>query len=630
MIYGNGKVLNCLPVEQKEFIVGSGEDCSLRLIHSSINKIHAQIAMDEKGGKIIDLSSGGGIKINGKEVKEGHFGVGDRLSIGAVKLLLVDFEDEEGEQREEVERAELVQMPTPPSPVQSPVTPMPSHGGLQLIDGEYCDITFDDSSFAPLSLLPTQRPEFAHRDYIDISEEGARVGDIVQGKQKSSSIEVSVLLNGHILSMDYLPLKDASYFVGPLAKENKTIALGCLDGKKDLPFIKIKNSHVEVQPPPQFKGRYLEGTSAASGGNLSLNSGDLLSLEWKTVQIFIRHNQAPPTLKRAPFFSAEEGESKKVAKVFSTLMSVLLLLLLVDTTKKVERPKKKIAVIYRTKPEPKPIPIKKSVQPEKMAGEKKKDEPKKVAAKKPEPKKAKKLAKKPPRKKKVRRATSRPARQKTFVNRVAKSSPPKKAPIKSYSFSAKGQLKNLFLSAKSAKSDKLLKSTTGSSASSTSPQIARDISSVGNLPSAASSRNAGTGLKGYDRSVGSQGLSNKRGVSRIAQTPPKVVEGSMDPEILQRLLQEYMPQFKHCYQQELERNRKAKGVVDLKFRIVAKGKIAQVRVGKKKGQVFSSTGTKCLGNVLSLIEFPAPKGGGVVDVKQPLNFLSSRRSISSK
>ena len=89
-----------------------------------------------------------------------------------------------------------------------------------------------------------------------------------------------------------------------------------------------------------------------------------------------------------------------------------------------------------------------------------------------------------------------------------------------------------------------------------------------------------------------------------------------------------MPQFRHCYQQELLRNDKVEGVINLKFRIIAQGRTKNIVVEGKRAQ-FSSQGEQCMRKVLSLIdEFPHPKGGGVVDVKQPLNFTSSRATAS--
>jgi hypothetical protein len=143
----------------------------------------------------------------------------------------------------------------------------------------------------------------------------------------------------------------------------------------------------------------------------------------------------------------------------------------------------------------------------------------------------------------------------------------------------------------------------------------------------------GTGLGGkdavgnYDRSTTTRGLANKKGIDTAFVQADTVVLGSIDPEILRKILGEYLAQFKFCYQQELqEQSEKIKGIVDLNFRIEGDGKVSKVNI-KSAQTKFSDKGVGCMSNVLRMIEFPKPKGGGLVDVRQPLNFYSESTKI---
>ena len=100
----------------------------------------------------------------------------------------------------------------------------------------------------------------------------------------------------------------------------------------------------------------------------------------------------------------------------------------------------------------------------------------------------------------------------------------------------------------------------------------------------------------------------------------------MDPELLRKILREYLPQFRHCYQKELERNGNTEGVVEMNFRIMSDGAVSKIKIGSK-GAKFSKVGSGCMAGVLKLIDFPKPKGGGVVDVRQPLNFFSEQEKV---
>lgn len=143
----------------------------------------------------------------------------------------------------------------------------------------------------------------------------------------------------------------------------------------------------------------------------------------------------------------------------------------------------------------------------------------------------------------------------------------------------------------------------------------------------------GSGLGGkdsvgnYDRSTTTKGLANKKGIDTAFVQADTVVLGSIDPEVLRKILGEYLAQFKFCYQQELqEQSEKIKGIVDLNFRIEGDGKVSKVNI-KSSQTKFSEKGIGCMSNILRMIDFPKPKGGGLVDVRQPLNFYSESTKI---
>jgi hypothetical protein len=136
----------------------------------------------------------------------------------------------------------------------------------------------------------------------------------------------------------------------------------------------------------------------------------------------------------------------------------------------------------------------------------------------------------------------------------------------------------------------------------------------------------GSDLAGAEASMGSQGLSSKKGMDTSFIQTKTVVLGSMDPELLRKILQRYLPQFRHCYQQELANNSEdIKGIVDLQFEIAGSGRVGSINI-KAKDNRFSKKGTDCMGKVLSIIDFPKPKGGGRVAVRQPLNFFAEQES----
>ena len=97
-----------------------------------------------------------------------------------------------------------------------------------------------------------------------------------------------------------------------------------------------------------------------------------------------------------------------------------------------------------------------------------------------------------------------------------------------------------------------------------------------------------------------------------------IVLGGMDPDTIRKILMDHLPQFRFCYQKELDKsNKEFSGKITLNFVIGASGYVT--RAGVKESSMPQDV-RGCVINVLKGIPFPAPRGGGVVEVTQPMNF----------
>lgn len=121
-------------------------------------------------------------------------------------------------------------------------------------------------------------------------------------------------------------------------------------------------------------------------------------------------------------------------------------------------------------------------------------------------------------------------------------------------------------------------------------------------------------------SKGSEGLSTKGSVIVAGVPDDTVVLGSMDPDAIRRRLLEHLSEFRYCYQSELDekKSKEVSGVVHLNFNINPEGSVSSANVTSNSG--ITPAVKSCVAGVLRDIEFPKPRGGGVVEVKQPMNF----------
>jgi outer membrane biosynthesis protein TonB len=132
---------------------------------------------------------------------------------------------------------------------------------------------------------------------------------------------------------------------------------------------------------------------------------------------------------------------------------------------------------------------------------------------------------------------------------------------------------------------------------------------------------AATGALGDSK--GAEGLSAKRAIYTAGIPGETVVLGSMDPDTIRRILLEHLPQFRYCYQKELERTgSEVSGAIKLNFTIGASGHVAQAGVDGASN--LPTDVKKCVVGVLRGIQFPEPMGGGTVEVKQPMNFYPKK------
>lgn len=582
-----------IPINKEKLLVGSSKKCDVVLDDPSVSAYHAMIFADEDGlVTVMDLDSVNGVFIAGQKVSaRGFIGEGDTVSFAQVHVELLASVNEESFVREDEAVVGLG------GQEEKIYVPQRSGENEELIDGEYCDIVFNEEAFSPLSNSPIRSVAFD--EYID-SEELERPYSIAK-EEDEACVMITTLVSGSILEQTYLPLKDGQYKASGSKSGGKHLFIDVLGPKEEFDFIEISGQRVSVSG--------LEGFQQ-SGSSLSFDSNEVLVFTKSTFQIFIEIGGAPKELIRLPLLTREREFWKQSGKIFASVMVPMLLLLLVDF--QIEKPKdlKKLSIIYKrptkTQMNNKEHASKDATKTDKNDGHKKTEQNDKKVAR----SKAGKQKSKPQKTVKTAKAKSKqaPKTQKA------------KAPVKAYEFKLASNVNSMMADGKSAKVAQ-----TRSPASATTPSaLSGSMDTKVNGTSSAKVGNMGSDLAGAAKSFGAKGLSGKKGMDTSYIQTETVVLGSMDPELLRKILQQYLPQFRHCYQQELAYNSEdIQGIVDLNFEISGVGKVGKIDISAKDSR-FSKKGINCMSKVLSIIDFPKPKGGGRVAVRQPLNFFSEK------
>lgn len=130
-------------------------------------------------------------------------------------------------------------------------------------------------------------------------------------------------------------------------------------------------------------------------------------------------------------------------------------------------------------------------------------------------------------------------------------------------------------------------------------------------------RGGGTG--GYGSGVGV--LGGKKDVDIGITSSEPMVMGSLDKELIRKVIHANRGQIRYCYESQLNRFPKLNGKVAVKFIISPTGSVSTSSVAQST--VGNAELESCVAGRVRTWMFPKPKGGGVVIVTYPFIFAQS-------
>lgn len=97
-----------------------------------------------------------------------------------------------------------------------------------------------------------------------------------------------------------------------------------------------------------------------------------------------------------------------------------------------------------------------------------------------------------------------------------------------------------------------------------------------------------------------------------------VLVGALDKSLVDTVIKRNLNQIRHCYQRELNRQPQLEGQVVVKFVIAGDGTVSSAYT--KHSTLGDATVETCINNRFMRMQFPEPKGGGIVIVNYPFVF----------
>lgn len=499
------------------------------------------------------------------------------------------------------------------------------------------NITFDEDHFEKKSHTNYEDKNFDYSGYIDLEDETENkvpTPEILVEKD-GDSVHVTHMNNGIVLGEKYFPMSAKRIFVSNQHESSTFMKIhDCGVDRNELFY--SKDGRIFVVRLDDFAAYKMLGDKFIEVDRKTIELDQKIIFIKGLTQIIIEPAKMPPGMKKKGFFDVDDQLIKYLVCCWLFTLVPILSVLIHETPK--EEAKKEMVIIYKRKKieieETKPTPQSQDVAKAEVKNDKPKQVEKKIEKKVEKKIVEKKMIKKPEKvvKKKVQKPVkkvvkkivkdTKPAKKATKSKKVTKKIAKKKAPKKQFKFNFGSKMKSMVAESSGTQ----LKSAQSSASVNVASEISSSTSLSKNFNSSKIGRTkteigrfAAGNPKGSSKAIGTKGLSGKsKAATAYIEANTKIL-GALDPDLIRKIMREYIPQFRHCYQRELLTNPSVAGVFDLAFQINGRGKGINVAV-KSNGKGFSSKGKGCLKRVVKLIPFPRPKGGGLVDVKQPMNF----------
>ncbi len=632
-------------------LLGRSETCDLMVASDSVSAIHAVMEIFPTKAILYDMNSTNGTFVNGDRIVTKELYPGDHFQLAGI-----DFE------------YRVYNAATALPPVLDVLEPMEGKASVKTPPKVPVapSLTVSDELDLPSIVYPLAAdPKAEFSEYI--FEDQKDIYPIFKYQTSKQAVEVIILFKDKIFSVDYLPEGNNLYQITGLKNSHKDIEFPYLGKKDKYPFITLKKSQMPVvHTLPGFTPFFLSDDKKQVGEEFELGPQDILRLYNGDLQIFVRGVESPPKVAPAPILKRDPDFQKYLffLLLFVGLVAVgFNVIELPEPEVKEELAPERLATILYKQPltisknkaveKTEKAPKRAQKAPDKPAVEKKvvtKKQPDvkkpdvvetKVANKKPDPgtktaqtKQVVKQGTTPPKRtaqKAAPQASNRPAartqtataRNAPAVSQVATKSVGQVEVYKSADFKSTvsslvakgGTLSGVQTKAASGASGTQIGAASGVAGGSGSIETADIATNQGSL--------VGATVGKLGESIGAEGLSAKRAIYQAGIPAETVVLGSMDPDVIRRILMDNIIHFRSCYQNELStRGQEFSGSVKLNFTIGASGHVSQAGVD---GSSSLPAGVKrCVVNVLRGIAFPAPMGGGVVEVKQPMNFYPKK------
>lgn len=612
------------PLTNGRFLVGSSENCDVVVQHHSVHAIHAILEIFGNNKKIYDLTGEGLLKINGQVKVVSEVQMNDSIQLGGAEIVLDKF----------------YSPPESPTIVSTPKEDLSLEKNEILgppnkeIDGKGESISSVETVKLPYLIYPfSSKFNFDQSEYI--FEDSDQIYPIFKYEVNKSAVEIMILFQKKIVSVDYIPEIEGIYQLAGISQSEKNIEYAYLGAKEQVDFVDYRSGQFTVYRLEGYGVRCFSSSNISDADKiLKLQKQDIIQFELGEISIVVRHVDSPPIVAKPDIFSRDKTLlwlwAASILLLCATATFFSLIEVKVEEVKKEKAPERIAKILYKAQPK-----VVKTASELQLPSDKVEKETKSTT---PHPKNEPMI--------------SENDQIKKPVVKPQKGSPPPKKDVDAKSAQQQNSAKSPVKVSSSSPSPGSrghvdVYKATGNFQSTVSTLVAKGGNSYGvraeGFGTGTGTGTSAQGVKGTsdgittatvsdkigdisgtakgvaDFGYGTKGLAKGKQFYSASIPAETVVVGLMDPDIILKILREHIPQFRFCYQKEIEsRKENIQGMVKLSFSIGASGNVT--KAGVIEDSPLPSEIKKCVVNVLYGIQFPKLAAEGVVEVVQPFNF----------
>ena len=353
----NGPKVRTFPLRRRRLLIGSSSTCQIIIRSDDMAPIHAIVEVLLDQIKIFDMNSSAGTYINDQKVVSGTAKIGDTVRFGRHAFTVATYQAQN--------------TGLPPLKMLDPTLPPPIKPALpkslpQRIKQAVRPIFTSEKALAQqVEVVPRVEYPLAKDPHAEFSEyifeDVEQLYPIFDYDVAWGALEVIILYQDKIISVDYLPLKDRTYYLVGKNPKALEVEFPVLAKNERFPFIEVSHGSTIVYPLTSYQTFVLRDDQdkdpAPLGSKpIQLHGDDIVRFYRDQVQIFVRHTPAPPKIAPTPFFRRDSEMKKFVFWVYLAIAALMgsLLFYNVDIEKEKEKEKEKAperiaTILYKKK-----------------------------------------------------------------------------------------------------------------------------------------------------------------------------------------------------------------------------------------------------------------------------------------